>query len=456
MSSYLALGGNEVVNAARLAAYVDHGLIPSGFSIRCKGCAGLEDILPCDSSVSPVPVGGYFLPDQDHAPWYDANRPESKNFAGLLVTSVTMSAPYSRNIVDNIGDGMSIGRLRLKGRQIVVHGYLIGKTCCATTYGLQWLTAVLGDSPCGDGGADCGGSDLDFLSCSPNMNGEDACITDVNGQPFIREAGSTEFQRASDFFRRMQGVGVIDGPNVISCKGNSCGCGCGSLLEVEFTLQSESPYLYSVGEVLLNQGSLATCDSASCDVNWVVCADGESSPWCPHPASSCADDPLYPLPALPPVPASSVPQGPGGVPLQSDRLCIAVNSVRAWGDSTLNIDIFAGSIKAMRNITIQIYNNPTGLLCSDASFDDCTPCSTVTVSYVPLGGTLHFSGEDRTVTVECNGISQTAFQSVSSPSGAEFAWPDLSCNNACICITSDCNNVGADATVTVTRVNRDL
>lgn len=454
MSSYLALGGNEVINAARLAAYVDHGLTPSGFQILCKGCAGLEDILPCDSSVSPVPVAGYALPELDDAPWYDVNRPESKNFAGLLVTSVVVSAPYTRNVVDNIGDGVSIGRLRRKGRQIVVHGYLIGKTCCATTYGLQWLTSVLGDPPCSDG--DCGGVDLDFLSCCPNVSGEDACLTDVNGTTYIRESGQTEFQRASDFFRRMQGVGVVDGPNVLSCKGNTCGCGCGSLLEVEFTLQSESPYIYSIGTVLLNQGSLADCTSTSCDVNWVVCADGEEAPWCPSPADSCSDDPLNPLPALPPLPASSVPQGPGGIPLQSDRICVNVGATRDWGDATLNIDIYAGLTTPMRNVMIQIYDNPIALPCDNAVFDDCTACSTLIVSYVPAGGTLHFSGETRTVTVECNGVEKSALQSITSPTSAGFDWPDLPCTGACICITSDCNNVGSDATVTITRVDRDL
>lgn len=455
MSSYLALCGDEVVNAARLAAYVDHGLSPNNFTILCKGCPGLEDILPCDETVSSVPVAGYALPELDPAPWYDSNEPESKNFAGLLVTSVTVSAPYGRNIAENIGDGTSLGRLRRKGRQIVVHGWLIGKTCCATQYGLQWLTSVLGDSPCV--GQGCGGCDIDFLSCCPNMSGEDACLSDVNGQPYVREAGQTEYQRATDFFRRMKGVGVVEGPNVISCKGNSCGCGCGALLEVEFTLQTSSPYVYSIGEVVLNQEPLGTCtDFSLCDVNWVVCADGESAPWCPTPTSACSDDPLNPLPALPPQPITSVPQGPGGIPLQSQRTCVSVEAVKMWGDSTLNIDIYAGPTEPMRNVIIQIYSNAMGLSCDDTFFDDCTTCSTLIFSYIPAGGTLHFSGEERTVTVECNGIVKPAFHSVSSPTSVDFDWPDISCNNSCVCITSDCNNTGDGATVTITRVDRVL
>lgn len=429
MASYLSLGGNEIVNAARLKAYVDAGLAPSGFNILCSGCEGLEDILQCINE--DAPPGGYQLPElpalpadpEGHwrAPWYDPNVPESKNFAGLLVTSVTVSSPYSREVTNGIGNGGTLGRLRINPRTIVVHGFLIGKTCCATQYGLQWLTSVLTGSGC----ENCGGDDLDFLTCCPSINGEDACITVTDpetgrGTIYVRPNEESEYERADDFWRTMHNVGLVSGPDVISCKGNSCGCGCGALIEVEFTLAAASPYMNSLEKeilhvvptlvgckdnpddeetVTIDPTDPATEDCADdhitivetvenevcpddgdtlevewlecpesndlCNITWIPVGDGElcaSASDCP-PLPSCIEDPFCPAPPVPPVPSMIVAPDCACIPLRSTRVFATVTPTRVWGSSTINFEVYAGD-KDMRNLAIRIWQNPLGKDCS--------------------------------------------------------------------------------------------
>lgn len=614
MSSYGALCADELWNAARLKAYVENGIAPPLFSIKCSGCEGLDQILPCVDSEPPVE--GYQLPELDPAPWYDINVPESKNFAGLLVTDVTMSAPYTRSVTDNIVSGSVLSRLRTKGRTLVITGWLIGKTCCATTYGLRWLTSALGEPPCSDLG--CVGCDFDFLDCCPSIGtGEDDCVR-ANGEVFVRPDSDSEYENADQYWRRLHGVGVVDGPNVLDCKGRSCGCGCGAILQVEFTLQSSSPYLFSlaqsvvsglagpdcvtpaincadadpfatvaasdtqisgtstiytweppmarsicqerlhflspdadtkVGFVIENEGgdlgvidyhqmvtafgvpvgsnipsgsSATWVDSATgvevtltvsgatwkmnnlpnypllftsastgtltfafngplksfklqtrsgddgfqdadlrlvddvpaslCNIDWVFCKDGQTAVNCPSP-KPCADDPWCPIPELPPTSSALTILGCGCLPWLSERVCVAAPAQRDWMSSTFNVEIFGGS-KGLRNVTVQFFDNGDGRDCS--LYGDCDACGSLLISYVPPMGILRVSGEDRTVTLECNNTTTDAFRYVSDREGQAFAWPDISCNDVCICVEFDCDHYSSNATISIERVDRSL
>lgn len=452
MRSYMNLCGTEVVNAARLKTYVDNGLAPSRYQVKCAGCDGLEDILPDG------PAGGYQLPELDDAPWYDTAVPESKNFAGLLVTSVTVSAPYSRNVIQGIGNGGVLGRLKLNSRTITVHGWLIGKTCCSAQYGLRWLTDVLGGSHCVP---NCTGCKLEFLDCCPNISGEDDCLIthDDDGNPvvFTREDASSEYERATDFFKHLNSVGVISGPEIISCQGSSCGCGCGSLLEVEFVLVAASPYINSAGTSIISDLTPTTCaePGTTCDITWVQgddCIDGRCVG-----AAACLDDPQNPTPPLPPSSLSVTDTGGACFPEQVAKVCTAIDNVRENGTSTLNIDVVAGTDRPLRNLLIQLWQNPDGADCGDPDlFPDCAAFATMFVSYIPQGGTLNISGEKRQATIVCNGQEQNASSNITDVTGAPFAWPDIACSDACLCVTFDCGNISSDTTITVTRIDRDL
>lgn len=454
MSSYMALCGNEIVNAARLEAYVGNGVKPYGFDIKVPGCEGLDAILP--GVDSDPPLGGYQLPDLDLAPWYDATVPESANFAGLLVTEVTISSPYSRSSTENIRQGTTLGRLKLLGRTIVVHGWLIGKTCCATQYGLKWLTTALSGPPCPEG--NCGACSLEFLDCCPAIGTEEGDCLTTDAGVYVRPSADTEYQRAAEFFRHMNGVGVIDGPNVLSCKGSNCGCGSSALVEVEFTLSSSSPYFNSCGtSVLTDQLAALPCDTEDCDITWLKIEEGEEcpvvDPECPV-VEDCLEDPLCPLPALPP--ALKIPTNPCACnPLRTTRLCVASSSGKEWGSSTLNIEVFSGDTQ-LRNLAIRLWQNPLGVTCGDPEFTDCSACSTLLISYIPPNARFVLSGETRTVTIECNGRTRNASQNVTNVDGQPFDWPDLTCFTACICVDFDCDSTAPNATISIDRIDRDL
>lgn len=455
MSSFMALCGNEIVNAARLKAYADNGIVPYGFDILCRGCDGLDAILPCVDS--DPPLNGYALPELDPAPWYDAGAPESKNFAGLLVTNVEISSPYSRTTTPNIGTGQTLGRMKLQGRSIVVTGWLVGKTCCAAQYGLRWLTSALGDPPCAGNG--CGGCSLEYLDCCPSIGeGEGDCLTTSSGV-YVRPNEATEYQRAEDFFRRMNGVGTTDGPNVLSRKGASCGCGGGSLMEVEFTLGTSSPYFNSFGTVVLaDQPAALPCATDSvCDITWVKVLDDAvcpPDPGCPVPAD-CLDDPNCPLPPLPPL--AKIPVNPCAcVSIETTRLCASTDAAKEWGSSTLNINIFSGSTD-LRNLAIRLWQNTQGDICGDSTvFPDCDACSTLLISYIPANSRFIMSGENRTVTIECNGRTRNAAPSVTNIDGQPFDWMDINCFSACVCVDFDCATTDPLATISIDRIDRNL
>lgn len=461
MASFLALNGVEIVNAARLKSYVDHGLSPNKYEVRCTGCEGLTGIIPLISSAPPE--CGYQLPELDDAPWYDPAVPESKDFAGLLVTSATVSAPYSRVTTPNIGEGQVLGRQKLNGRTIVITGWLIGRTCCATSYGLSWLSSAIGDSPCDDKPG-CGGGDLDFLSCCPELCQDEGCFrtcvdddTDCISEIYVRPHVESEWQRGTDFFRTFRGAGVVDGPNILDCQGTSCGCGCGSLLNVEFTLATSKPYAYHPADSIVKNLAVPDCTDAcaGCGITWVTDC-GTDGP-CGSPAD-CTDDPDCPFPALPPAATGSIPLDQCGCITMcvSTPLIVPVDGERKFGSSVLNIDVAAGS-SVMRNLRIYLLDNPTDGPCSDLASEECEAFGSVLIDYVPAGGTLHFNGEQRTLTIECaDGTSRDAGRNVTDVSGLPFAWPEITCDNICVKFLFDCVHTAADATISIDRVDRDL
>lgn len=457
MASYMNLCGNEIVNAARLKAYVANGITRHNWLV--KGCEGLEEILPCLDSAPPNPASGYTLPELDDAPWYDKNVPESKNFAGLLVTDVKLSTVMTRGVTDNIGNGATLGRLRHGSRTITVTGWLVGKTCCAVAYGQSWLTSALADPPCTDG--DCG---LDFLSCRPAMSGEDACIytVDDNGdqQIYVREDEGSEYQRAEDFFRRINEVGLLSEPTVLECRGTACGCGaCGTTVKVEFTLVAASAYINSMETLVLPPSLRPNCPTEAgllCGITWVpeaTCDDPIDL--CYHPQDTL-EDPLCALPTLPPSPVTKS-GGCGCLPLDGGvRVVSSLMPYRKWGSSTLNFEVVAGA-KALRNLAIRVWQNPMELDCSDSlTFPDCDACVTMLVSYVPAGATLRFSGERRKVTITDGDQTINASRSVTTVDGQPFSWPDIACVPVCAAVDFDCINAAPDSKVTIWRVERDL
>lgn len=459
ISSYGALCSNELWNMERTAQYILNGVKPSRFNFRCGGCPGLQDLLPCVNSEVPVGQDNYQLPEIDDAPWYDVSVPESKNFAGLYITGVTMSAPYTRTSTANIGDGATLGRLKRNARTVVVTGFLVGKTCCAAEYGLRWLTSALGGSGCA--GGDCDGCDFDYLACCPYTGDEDSCLTtEIDGVQtiYMRSSSDGELTRGQDFWRRLKHVGVVSGPEVLQCVGASCGCGCASLTEVTFTILAGSPYIMHIGDTIADAESLVDCAGEPCSITWLPKAEAaglgiDCSTGCSGPAVDPLEDPNCPLPPLPPepiVPASNC----GCIPSDAKQMCFSAAPERVWGDSTLIMQVYSGASE-LRNLDIYVQQNPAGHDC-DTFTDACTSCLSMHITYIPPDSVFELNGEERTVTITKDGVTRNAAQNITAGDGTAFDWPDIACSPVCICARYGCESTDPGATITLIRVDRDL
>lgn len=255
MDYYLRLGDVELVNAARTLAYTRGGL---GNGLHIRDTAHCTTIPPWVEANYPalIPSGGlpafagYTTPDDADfpAPWYTPTNPHSSDFAGLLVESVDVTAPYARTPIPRTRGGGSLPGLIRQGRTVTVVAWLLGRTCCAIEYGYKWLNAVIDDNVttvpstlgvdparsflthCGD----CAKGDLVYFDCCPDSN-VGSC----------GDAGADSWPAVDTFIRRMVNVGVIAGVEVLDRFGTNCGCGGCLALKAQFVLYAEDPYVYT-------------------------------------------------------------------------------------------------------------------------------------------------------------------------------------------------------------------
>lgn len=445
MRLFADLCGTELWNVERFRAYLANGVSPAGMRYKGSGCPALADLVPLLTG-GDGPTGGYALPELDPAPWYDPLLPESQNFAGVLVTKATLGQPLDRDFFQNAGPGGTLTYPRLQGRTLDVEATLVGRTCCATQHGLRWLTqALLGGSP--DACDEC---DMTFLTCCPCEPGDECLV--VDGEPYYRPTPDDEWARGLDFGRQLKRVGVLQAPTVVGVSGRSCGCGCGPVAQVEFTLAASLPWVTTLGTTLEADLPVGGCDD-DCIV-FVKCTEEAAASGCPE-LSDCASDPVC-ASGAPEAPAFPAPRRKCGcVPLSALRTWVEVPAASAWFPQALKVEVSAGS-ELLRNLVLRVFDNPDGLPCEDGSFPDCEASGTLLVDYVPAGGTFTFDSSARRATMECDGATWPADLNLSTVEGLPFGWLDLGSGAACLAIDSDCNNVADDASVTVTAVRREL
>lgn len=150
--NYLAFGGTEVINTERLQAYVDNGLVPIGTTVTAHPtCTGIQELLPGQQ----VP---YRTPLLDQPPWYDAEDPDTWDFAGVLPLDITGldGTTATVGIAESLNGG-GVAGARIRGpRTVAVSALLVGRTTASVQAGLRWLTTALlrtcvDDDTCGSG-----------------------------------------------------------------------------------------------------------------------------------------------------------------------------------------------------------------------------------------------------------------------------------------------------------------
>lgn len=351
--------------------------------------------------------GRYLTPEIDLAPWFDAQVPESAEFAGLYVEEVTgFDSVVNREVTDAAVIGSAFGPLRLRGRSLTVTGWLRAKTCAAAEYGLSWLTeALMGDQGCDD----CATGALTMIrSCPP-------AGADLDPARYIRT---------------LLNVGLVDGPKVTDRAGVCCE-DCGStMLRVQFTLASTSPFIFSESEWLAFRDSFDQGPFAY-DLSW-PCAGGcpeAPEPWRPD----CA-------PASPPPPTPiSAGQGCYCEPWETMRRCVSYENTNQWNEVTSYIEVQAG-IDEVRNLKIVAFKNVPGRACpcdyeNDEFWRCVEPCASVGIAQIPPGARLVIDSRVRQITMTLPGGQVVEGMSYVSSleEGRPFDWFDIGhCTSLCM------------------------
>lgn len=415
-------GAIELVNVARTTAYMQHGLAPATF-VNIENCG-------CDTVGLDGPEA-YTLPAADLAPWYDPAVPESALFAGIIPQSVEGldSNPVDREVTRLIGGGGQLGPLTFTEKTVEFRVELIGASCCAVAYGLQWLTAALirRCSP-----ATCDESDLVWMAACPNS--ADGCAPDIDEVRSMR--------------RILTRVGLTKGPTVVERRGEGCGCGCNATIVVEFTLVAGNPRVFSETTEVLGWTNLVIPGDNCDDLHW-ICGPPEVCP-----GDLAIFDPACAV--LPPPPAPLVTIGCFCEPVAVYRHMIDLEDYppELWGASTISARVRTGD-RPLRNVALRLFARD-GADCGD-DYPACDVLSSLGISYVPPNSTLTVDGVRRRAFITLgDGSRHTATRFVFATSGSVFEWLDMACGGSyCLSIEADAFNTHNGAQVSVTTTARE-
>ncbi|MGW1539738.1 hypothetical protein ACWCPM_05580 [Streptomyces sp. NPDC002309] len=419
LTDYVTVGGVEVVNHTRLNTYLQTVGSPLDSTAVCS----------CESLTAEM-VGDlpYNTPEEDEAPWYDPDVPESAQFAGFLLLNVEGldENPVRRIVTNGVAGGGAIGPARAEPRTMVFTGILLGATCCAVEYGFHWLGEALQGCTVGQCEGDC----MTLFNCCPGA-----------------EMSPDEF--AEKHRRTIRRVALVDGPRVISRAGDGCvGGDCESgadIVGVEFTLTAGTPWLWTDPMTVME--IVPPVDPDDGCVTWCLHPSGGEgcdgacrfAP-CSDPTAACADDRC--MPPAPPVPLP--PDTCFCLPLaaETDYYEMDLTSRPSWSVDAPVITVTAGSA-ALRNITIEIFErspNDSAMTCEEVAEQyRCSPHSTYHVTYVPAGGAVTLDGQIGRAFVECGGTCESS-SDVYGRDGGPVSWKTLECASYCLAVSSDVSN----------------
>lgn len=471
---YVSLGGVELVNHLRLAAYLESVGSPLDSTSPCV-CPTLNAGMFGDAD--------YTTPAADEAPWYDPAVPESADFAGFMLLSIDGidDYPVKRSVTNAIAGGGVIGPARALPLTLVFTGILLGATCCAVEYGLHWLKEALQ----GCAGQSCDGDCMEIFTCCPDEEDLDQdCFND-------------------GYRRTLRRVALVDGPTPTERTGTGCTAGLcqngADIITVEFTLVAATPWLWTDPVPLVevtppldtstdcvtwcihgSASSSALCldadaDTAcsptamriqstdgACVLAWPVSEDLECGGTCRFKPCTDTDagcaDPMCATPAPPTVGSLETCYC---LPLAVERQCcdIDLSECPAWSVDVPVITVRAGSHE-LRNLTITMYERTPNFEDMDceavAEAQRCDAFAVFTIGYVPAGGALTLDGQIGRAIVECGGSCESSGD-VYGADGGPLVFPTMNCASYIFCLETDVANPPADdSLVTISVSGRGL
>lgn len=366
-AGWMAFDGTEVINSARLSAYLS--------VTACS--AGIPICVPCDDLVREVSDPPFFNPVLDNAPWYDPAVPVSADFLGVGGVDIEGLWMQPSQVVD----GVTV-------RDMAVRVILAGRSEAAVSYGLAWLAMALQGSYCPSG------------SC-------------IGGQMCVAVACPTP--EAPDPVRTLMDVAALERPEVVQIWQS----GDIRFWEVEFVLRSRNSGMFQDSQIeLVFNAASSPIETVNLLEAYEGCAD----------VQPCATDPDCPRPLIPEVPQAPIDACYPVDDFEAHRQIVSIDgtSVPSWLELVPVITIRAGGA-ALRNVTVRFYQNPLGLDCGDLiTVDPCTACTDITVLFIPSGGETVIDGRNSRVQTTCLG-GDVDVPALYGPGGRTFSWPSFSC-----------------------------
>ena len=415
-AGWLQYADTEIISNARTAAL--SGTL-GGPRVQCS-CGELQAAL----GESDEEYG-----DITNAPWYDLNTPESKDFFGLLGTSITgaTDSTSERQWTELLTDGGVGGTARAASRELEYEVTALAASESGLSYGVAWLAAALGGT-CQPG---CRGEDLcAFTACPtrPTLGG-DAC-TGTTGAP---DPDWDPIAAGDRLQRQLLDVHLLEGPTVSERHHVQSGW----IVNLTFTLKAGNPFWWRLPNLAVDTGAddlpphwtdevedFDILASARCPQP-VDCLDdnpyctGQDSPFGdePFPGSDPNDptsllDPCYPIE---PFTARRWIYNLGVEPLAPD-----------WFDKAPILTFFSGS-RPMHRLTVRWYTNPRNSR-PDGQLDPCHACAELTVPWIPAHTTLTIDGRTRRAYVNCRGAGRmTSDVTLYGAKAAAYGWPTFGC-----------------------------
>lgn len=375
---YLELGGVEIVNNARTAAYIKQWV--PGLWVKCDD----------DGLHRAVGDNPYDRPSLDTAPWYRTADADTADFYGLYCTGVEGddNSTRSMTITELTGDTAVQALARHGSKELRVKGFMVAKTKAAMESGWTWLRSVLDDNPCGGVSLYCEGRPLTFFKASPAAADNTAASALV-----------------AKYARIMYRVEPIDGPRVTAKRNSKRSV----LWEVEFVLNAGVPWSHTI--------PAATATTTGVNPSTV----GET--FCPTQTDSYDDlvvDPTAPAITRPPRPPAI---DPFTMPTSWNRYVMSIPStLGARSGRVIPTIVVTTGGSVMRNVRVRFYR--TGFT------DTCDFEGEFYITYVPANSVLTINGPERLISVATAGDTKPAANLVVGSDGRPVKWPTMACGTS--------------------------
>jgi hypothetical protein len=380
---WVLLNGQEIANTSRLLAHMmPTAPTQDGETASIMSCA-CDIRVPYDDSwtglAAAVGDDPYII---TNAPWYDAAKPESAEFAGVWMMDATGfdSVPVQRSVSDAICAGGVATRARDTARTVSFSALVIACTNAGARYGINWLSCTLRQANAR------GGVDLEFYGAHPEDTAADPAT--------LRRA--------------MYGVVLTSSPTVVDFmgKGGSARHRQASIYRVEWELTATDPYIYAPSTILPISWDLIENEN----ITWAHAPDCTDS-------ASCGLPTIYNAECVPP----DVPIATAVIPTCGGCLPICEIERRSWElptqlgacDDTL-ISVRVTNDSETDPLTVTMYWQPCG------STDVCDRVSPLQISGLPAGNTVVADSVTGRPYVLVDNVAHRQVGIVSTPSGAPW------------------------------------